>query len=183
MRQIALIVLSFVVSAGSAAAQTPEPRGTVGAMLGGSQTWDDEGSLGTGLAIGGRGEWRLFGTTSIEASLDFLTHDRSGGFFEAEGTSAIVGASLVHRFGRATAQPYILGGLHVIRHTGTTSFDGVPTDRESTDFGYHFGGGLAVRVGSSFEIGPEARFFVIQPQTDSDPAWANWIGARVGLRF
>jgi hypothetical protein len=40
-----------------------------------------------------------------------------------------------------------------------------------------------VRLGRRFEIGPEARFYIMQVSNDSDPAWADWIGVRFGARF
>jgi hypothetical protein len=178
-----VLVLTLLAFPALSSAQTDEPRGSVAGIFGAGKTWDDEGGLGAGIAAGGRIEWRLFGTTSVEGALDVLTHDRSGGAFEAEGTSLIVGVSLIQRFGRARVQPYVLGGVHLINHDGATRFGDLATPRQSTDGGFHFGGGLAVRVNERIEIGPEARFFIIQPEDGSAPAWADWIGIRVGFRF
>jgi len=170
-----------------AAQSTPhtDSRGSISGVFGGGRTWDDEGGLGSGPAIGGRVEWRLFGTTAVEGSIDALSHDRSGGFFEAEGRTVFFGATLLHRFANDTsrAQFYLLGGVHLAKHSGSTTFDGVRIDRDSTDPGYHFGGGIAIRIGERLEVGPEARFYIIQPGNDSDPAMAYWIGGRLGLRF
>ncbi len=150
-------------------------------VAGGGRTWDDEGSIGTGVVAGGRVQWRLFGGTSIDGSLDVLTHERQAGTFEASGTSVILGGSLVHRFGGAAARPYVLEGIDLVRHTGSTRFGGNSTDRESTDFGFHVGGGLGVRVSDRIELGPEGRFYFIQPADSSAPAWAYWIGGRLGF--
>jgi opacity protein-like surface antigen len=133
--------------------------------------------------VGGRLEWRLFGTTGVELSADWLKHDRDGQFFEANGHTTLLGVSLLHRFGERVAQPYVLGGLSLASHSGSTRFDDLRTERDSTDIGYHFGGGLAIRVSDRVEVGPEARFYMIQPENDSDPAFANWFGGRVGIRF
>jgi len=184
MRVLTVLLLSLLTFPAVSAAQADEPRGSVAGMLGGGKTWDDEGGLGNGIAAGGRLEWRLFGTTSIEAALDVLAHERSGGFFESDGHSTIVSASLLHRFGRATVQPYVLGGVHLIHHSGSTRFDDMAVaDLQSTDPGIHFGGGVTARINDHLEIGPEARFFIIRAGNDSDPAWAQWIGVRVGFRF
>jgi hypothetical protein len=183
MRRIGLLVLALVASGTAVNAQPVEPRGTAGVVLGGGRTWDDESNIGGGAVAGGRAAWRVFGTTSLEVSADVLGHDRSGGFFEAEGRSVILGVSLLHRFGDAAAQPYLLGGVDVLRHTGSTTFDGLRTERRSTDPGYHFGGGLAVRIGERFEAGPEARLYMIQPEDGSAPAFAYWIGGRLAVRF
>jgi opacity protein-like surface antigen len=181
MRVTALFVLSLLSLATGAFAQ--DSRASVGGTISASQTWDDEGSLGKGLGAGGRVDWRLFGNTSVEGSVDLLTHDRSGGFFQSEDTSTLVGASLVQRFGHQAVQPYVLGGVGLVHHSGTTQFQDLVSRRTSTDRAFHFGGGLAVKINERFEIGPEARFYVINAGNGSDPAWASRIGGRVGMRF
>jgi hypothetical protein len=183
MRIVVWGFLVLVCLSTDARAQTLESRGTVAGIVGAGRTWDDEGGLGAGPVVGGRVDWRVFGQTSIEASIDSLSHDRSGGFFEAEGRTTFLGVSVVQRFGTGAVRPYLLGGLHRASHSGSTTFDDVRIERDSTDFGYHFGGGIAIELGERFELGPEARFYMIQPENDSDPAMAYWIGFRVGLRF
>jgi hypothetical protein len=179
------LIVMFSVSLDATAQSThADSRGAIAGVVGGGRTWDDEGSLGTGPVVGGRAQWRVFGTTSVEASVDALSHDRSGGFFESEGRTIFLGATLLHRFIReesARGQFYILGGLHLAKHSGSTTFDGVRRDRDSTDPGYHFGGGIAIRIGKRLELGPEARFYLIQPGNDSDPAMAYWVGGRLGV--
>lgn len=66
---------------------------------------------------------------------------------------------------------------------GTTTFEGIGTERGSTSRGFHVGAGLAVRVGRRFEIGPEARFYFLEASSGSDPSLAYWIGGRFGVRF
>ena len=183
MRTIGILALAVSSLGAPAVAQTLEPSGTAGVVLGGGRTWDDESQIGGGIVAGGRVDWRLFGSTSLEASADVLTHDRSGGFFEAEGQTLLLGASLLHRFGTAAARPYVLGGFDIVRHDGSTTFEGVRTDRRSTDYGYHFGGGIGVRIGERLEAGPEARFYMIQPEDGSAPAFAYWVGGRLAIRF
>jgi hypothetical protein len=183
MRIVVPSLLLFACIATHARAQAPESRATVGGIVGMERTWDDEGSLGTGPAVGGRIDWRIFRQTSVEASVDFLSHDRSGGFFEAEGRTTFAGVSLVQRFGSEAIQPYVLGGIHLASHSGSTTFDGRRTDRDSTDFGYHFGGGIAFLANERLELGPEARFYLIHAEDDSSPALAYWIGVRVAIRF
>jgi len=183
MRAAMIIFLSLVAATPSAFAQSDPPRGRISGIIGTGKTWDDEGSLGTGVVAGGRVEWRLFGNTGIEGAFEGLTHDRSGGFFESEGASAMLSVSLLHRFGPDKYQTYILEGVDLIHHSGTTRFNNLAFDRESTDGGFHLGVGFAVRVGERVEIGPEGRFYVLRAENGSDPAWANWIGMRVGWRI
>ena len=59
-----------------------------GAFSDAGKIWDDEGSLGNGIVVGGRFDWRLFGGMSAEGAAEVLTHERSG-FFQAEGESVI----------------------------------------------------------------------------------------------
>jgi hypothetical protein len=182
VRALILVIASLLTSAGAVSAQTTETRGSAGAIVGAGRTWDDEGQIGSGLAAGGRVDWRLFGNTRAEAAFEFLRHERTGNF-ESKGHTLLTSASLVQRFGGGPAQPYVLGGLTIAGHSGTNRFGDMATVHTSTDFGYHFGGGIAVRLGQRFEIGPEARFYIIQASTDPDPAWANWVGVRFGARF
>lgn len=183
MRAAAVCLFSLLVGTPAVFAQSDAPRGRVSGVLGAGRTWDDEGSIGTGVGGGGRVEWRLFGNTGIEGAVDGLTHVRRGGFFQSEGTSTILSVSLRHRFGPDIVTTYILEGVDLVRHSGTTRIDNVTFGNKSTSTGFHFGVGLAVRVADRLEIGPEARFYILRPDNDSDPAWANWIGARLGVRF
>jgi hypothetical protein len=168
-----------------ARAQSPAAafNSTAAAVAGGGTTWDDEGKIGKGLLVGGRVDRRLFGNTFVEVSLDHLHHERSGRF-SAEGNTTLVTGAVVQRFGRGAVQPYALGGLTVARHRGTYGFlpDKVSL-AESTDTGFLYGGGLAVRAGPRFEVGPEVRFFFLGSDSDSSPAIGYWIGARLGVRF
>jgi hypothetical protein len=185
MRQGVLILLLIAASPGTADAQSTE-RGSVSGLIGAGRTWDDEGNIGGGVAAGGRVDWRVFGTTRLEVSADVLTHDRTPepvGAFGAEGTTTFVGVSLIKRFGRSEVQPYVLGGLDLVRHSGTTTFDQRETERKSTDWGVHGGGGVAFQIGSRVEVGPEARLYLIQPEDSSAPARAYWIGVRIAIRF
>jgi hypothetical protein len=183
MRIVAWSLLVMVALSADARAQARDSPVAVSGVVGAGRTWDDEGSIGTGSVIGGRIDWRISATTSVEGSIDSLAHDRSGGFFEAEGRTTFLGVSLVQRFGPIAARPYVLGGVHLAQHSGSTTFDGVRRERDSSNFGYHFGGGISFRAGDRFELGPEARFYIVQPEDDPDPALAYWIGVRVGVKF
>jgi hypothetical protein len=176
-----LFIFSLLALVPNLSAQDSQWR--VGGIVGAGQTWDDEGSLGPGVSAGGRIDWRLVGNTRVEAAIDLLTHDRSGEFFQANGDSVIVSASLLHGFGGGRVQPYVLGGASLVRHSGTTQFANLSFGRKSTDGGFHFGGGLSVVVGRRFELGPEARFYIIDAGNSSDPAWLYWLGGRFAIRF
>ena len=71
------------------------------------------------------------------------------------------------------------------RHSGTFGFPelNLLASTKGTSAGLAFGGGVAVRAGTRFEVGPEARFLILSADTDSGPAFANWIGGRFAFRF
>jgi hypothetical protein len=174
-----IIVLSGVV----AQAQSLESKGSASAIVGFGKTWDDEGSLGRGWLAGAAVDRVLFGTTRAELSIEILTHDRGSGFFLSNGQTTIGGVSLVHRFGRRTAQPYVFGGLTAGHHSGTNIFSGSPVNLSNTSVGLRTGFGVAVRAGARLEISPEIRLHQFFIDDDSDPALLMSFGIRFGVRL
>jgi hypothetical protein len=186
MRAIAAMATLWLLAGGGVAAQ-PAGSGfvfTIGGIAGGGTTWDDEGQIGTGLLVGFRADRRLFHNTFAEVSIDDLWHERTGRF-SADGKTFLVTGAIVQRFGHGAGQPYVLGGITLGRHNGTFGFPeaNILSSTKSTSLGVAFGGGLAIRAGTHFEVGPEARFLILSSDTDSGPAFANWIGARFAARF
>lgn len=183
----AFIMAALVAAVAAPAAAQSVRQGfdsTVSAVGGGGRTWDDEGQIGSGIVVGGRVDRRLFGNTFLEGGLELLGHTRTGRF-AADGHTTFISGTLVQRFGLGAAQPYVLGGYTVALHSGTAGFpeDGILHDTGGTSHGYLFGGGVAAAIGDRFEIGPEARFFVLGSKDDSLPAWATWVGVRFAMRF
>ena len=189
MRTIAAVIAIWAIwvfGSVNAWAQPSETsfNSTVGGIAGGGKTWDDESQIGTGLLVGFRADRRLFHNTFAEIAIDDLRHERTGRF-SADGKTLIFTGSIVQRFGRGAAQPYVLGGVALARHSGTSGFPelNLLSSARGTSAGVTFGGGVAVRAGTRFEVGPEARFLILSPDTDSGPAFANWIGGRFAVRF
>ena len=183
MRIAILCTTVFLATAAAAAAQPDESRTSVTAITGVAKTYDDESSLGRGWLVGGSVDRVLFGTTRLEGSLELVTHSRDTGHFAAEGDTTIVGLSLVHRFGRRTVQPYVLGGVTIGHHSGTSSFDDLRFTASSTDLGLRFGAGVAVVVNPRFEVSPEFRMNGFFIDNDSNPWMVSSFGVRVGYRF
>lgn len=183
MRIGILCLTAFLAAAGTAAAQPAESRTSVAAIAGVAKTYDDESSIGRGWLMGGSVDRVLFGTTRAELSLEFVTHNRDTGHFAAEGTTTVGAVSLVHRFGRRTAQPYVLGGITVGHHSGKSSFDALRFTASSTDLGLRFGGGVAVVINDRFELSPEFRMNGFFIDNDSSPWMIPSFGVKVGYRF
>ncbi len=186
MRTMAAVMAIWVLAGVNAWAQPwgASFNSTVGGIAGGGKTWDDESQIGAGLLVGFRADRRLFHNTFGEISIDDLQHERTGRF-TADGKTLIFTGSIVQRFGRGAAQPYVLGGVALARHSGTFGFPelNVLNSTKGTGVGVAVGGGVAVRAGTRFEVGPEARFLIFSSETDSGPAFATWIGARFAVQF
>src|SRR5687768_8161141 len=183
MRSVVFFTLALLLSPAVALAQPQESRTTVTALTGVGKTFDDEGSLGNGWIVGGSLERVVFGTTRAEVSLEHFSHHRDSEYFGSSGGTTVVGATLVHRFGRRQAQPYLFAGLTVGRHSGTNRFSSGTTDISSTNHGLRFGFGIAVRVGERFEVSPELRMNGFYIDRDSDPATIPSLGIRFGMRL
>ena len=185
MRIVVWGFLVLVCLLADARAQTPESRGTVGGTVVAGRTWDDEGAaLGpvrqsvdvSRLASIRTNEYRRIDRLAVARPQRWLLRSRR--------TNDVPGRLRRSAFRTQAVRPYLLGGLHLASHSGSTMFDGVRTERDSTGFGFHFGGGIAFRIGQRFELGPEARFYMIQPDNDLPiPAMAYLDRFSVGLRF
>jgi hypothetical protein len=152
-------------------------------VTGGGTTLDDEGSLGSGWLAGAAIDRVIFGTTRVEGSLEYFAHHRDIQYFGSDGGTTVVGVSLVHRFGRQRAQPYLFAGLTVGHHSGTNRYVDQSVKITSTDRGMRFGAGITVQAGRRFEISPEFRFNGFFIDRDSDPAMLPSIAVRVGVRL
>lgn len=179
----AVFAVLLAMTAASAHAQPRESRSSINVIAGAGKTFDDEGSLGRGWLVGGAVDRVLFGTTRAEFTLELLTHERDAGYFRANGRTVIAGASLVHRYGRRQAQPYLFGGITAGHHSGTAEFSNTRLSRSNSDIGLRFGVGIAIRAGTRFEISPELRMNGFFIDNDSDPAMLPSFGVRFGVRL
>jgi opacity protein-like surface antigen len=180
----ALAAALVLVSAASSAAQdAPPARPTIAAVAGAGRTWEDEGSIGSGLLAGARVDRRIRGGTLAEVAFDYLRHDRRDRYVATGGTLLIT-AAVVQRLGRRDARPYLLGGLALAHHSGTSGFPEIShttTHRSSTNLGFSGGGGLTFKAGRRLQVGPEARFITLSGGSGSSPVYLYWIGGRVAF--
>ena len=178
----ALLLLFLTFTATAVHAQTGS-KSSVSAVLGGGQTWDDEGSLGRRWLAGAAVDRPLIGGLRAQLSVEVLTHNRSEGYLQAEGRTVIAGASLLQHFGHARARPYVFGGATSGHHSGSRTFVDVRSEDSSTDFGWRAGAGVAIGTGSKYEISPELRVNGFFTDSDSHPATLLSIGVRVAMRL
>jgi hypothetical protein len=174
----------LIVCAGTVSAQPSSSRWTLGGTGGAGRTWDDEGQIGGGLLAGGFARWRWLSRTDLEASLDLLTHNRTGGSFEAKGHTTFVTAAIVQRFGRDSVNGNLLVGVTLAAHSGTAGFprDQLVVETHSTHPGYIFGGGLMFRASRRVSVEPLVRLAMLTAKVDSDPWSAMMGGVRIGFR-
>ena len=177
------LLLLFVTFTATAVHAQTESKSSVSVVVGGGQTWDDEGSLGRGWLAGAAIDRALVGQLRAELSVEVLTHGRSEGYLQADGHTVIAGASLLQRFGRARARPYIFGGATGGHHSGSRTFVDVHSEESSTDFGWRAGAGVAIGAGSKYEISPELRMNGFFTDSDSHPATLLSIGVRLAIRL
>jgi hypothetical protein len=185
MRTLVAVLFVSLLAATPAVAQEPQrSRLGAGGTFGFGETWDDEGSIGSGWLAGGYLDYRLFGKTDLEVGVDVLRHERTGSPFYAEGHTTFVSASLLRRFGSDRHNGYLLGGLTIGAHKGSAGFpaDGILNTHEGTDWGWIFGGGASFRIGDRLDIGPVIRITLMNVSNDSDPAMVIMTGVRVGFR-
>jgi opacity protein-like surface antigen len=185
-RALILGAVFIAASAAAAAAQpaAPSERWTFGGTAGVGRTWDDEGQIGGGVLAGGYVQWHWLSHTDVDAAVDLLTHNRTGGYFEAHGRTLLLSGALVQRFGGPSASGYVLGGLTLARHSGSAGFpaDNVVVRTRGTRPGYIVGGGMMFRVRRRLDAGPMVRMALLTADDDSDPAAAIVAGVRVGFR-
>jgi hypothetical protein len=185
-RDIILAAALLIASAATLSAQPapPSARWTFGATAGLGRTWDDESQIGSGLLAGGYAQWRWLSHTDVEVSVDLLTHNRTGGFFEAHGHTTFLGGALVQRFGGSAVYANVFGGVTLAAHSGTAGFpaSNLITEASSTHPGYIFGGGMMFRASRRIHVGPMMRIVLLTADSDSDPAFAIMGGVRIGFR-
>ena len=160
----------------------------VTATLGHGKTWDDEGSIGSGLSAGGSVEWRFHPRLSAAFRVERLGHERhtSGDFLVFTGRTIFATGEIKYRFTSAGVAPYVAGGYGAVVYSGTlTSNFGPPgTIRRSSQSGtFVGGGGIEIPLGTRFVIAPEVRLFMCQPKDDFAPWAAIRGGVSAGWRF
>jgi hypothetical protein len=180
---VATAMLLAVLSPRSASAQT-DSRFIAGAGVGIARTWDDESLLGTGLLTEGRIGWAFTPKAQIELAMTHVPYNRE---FESgvatEGRSIFTSVALKYDFSSGTVRPFVMAGYGLNNHRGTrVSPPDFESETSTTDHGYVLGTGFTVNRGR-WQIGPEARVYMMAIESDASAAMMLTGSMRASLRF
>lgn len=157
------LLFSFLFIAPTVLGQNFASRGEVFGSIGGGKAYDDEGSLGKGLDIGGGAGFRLTPRLGLEGHVNRIEYKRdfsSGVRFE--GTAVFTTANLLYHFSTSRAQPYVVGGVGFVHLENRSRFpeDDFLPKRTANGFATNFGGGVKIFLSKNFSLRPEVRVFI-----------------------
>jgi opacity protein-like surface antigen len=136
-------------------------RREVFGAIGIGKTYDDEGSLGSGLNAGGGFGYRLSQRFALEAEVNgFRTRrDFSSSFapFQANGAH-VMGSGLLY-LSRGRAQAYLLLGAGLLHVHVKNGFGELPAGQSGNGFAVNLGGGLKIFMRPHFSLRPELRIY------------------------
>jgi hypothetical protein len=130
-------------------------RADIFGLIGLGKVYDDEGSLGSGVNLGGGIGYRLRKRLGVEAEVNAFRSERDFGAFPPPFRFSgfqVMGNALSH-FGPPRAQFYILGGLGVMGVRNRNR------DVADTQFGIGFGVGMKIFASEHIYIRPDLRIF------------------------
>lgn len=173
-------VLLAVLTARVAQAQERDPRLALQGSLGWGEAWSDESRLGGGTSLEASVEVRVLRKLGMQFSISRYSHDRTFPYpsnVRFSGDSLMFSGDLLYHFSGTRVQPFLLGGVALVRTQNRSSFpvfayDGwllVPRQigeqvLESSEdgLGLTFGGGVELPLGRSLAIRTEARCVFIR---------------------
>jgi opacity protein-like surface antigen len=158
-----VILMSFLLIAPATLAQSYDSRGEVFGSIGGGKIYDDEGSLGKGLDIGGGVGFRITPKVGIEGQVNRIDYERN--FFSGvrfAGTAVFTTANLLYHFSTEKVQPYLVGGVGFVHHENRSRFpeDNVLPKRTTNGLATNFGAGVKIFLNKKFSVRPEFRIFL-----------------------
>ena len=186
-----VLVLSLTLAAWMALAQvaplTPPAAPVPGPVsltvsVGHGQTWEDEGSIGSGTAAGGGMEWRFSPRWSLGADVERLGYHRDTPGLEWSGRTLFASLNIVYRFAGHGVSPYVSGGFGGAFQTGETVDRITPltvTRPRSSASTMKFGAvGLQIPIGDRWAVSPDFRITFCHPPVD----FAPWAAMRFGVK-
>jgi len=108
----------------------------------------------------------------LEVSID--RHSESFDLLNQQITETPIQASLLLRLGGGRVSPFLLGGPGWYRRS-VQSIDGPDVSVNTTEFGWHAGGGLEIRAGRHFGIHGDYRYTFLDFGDDDEEEDAGFI--------
>jgi outer membrane protein W len=162
---------------------------TVSVLAGYGRTWDDEGSIGTGGAIGGAVEYRFRPKLSVNGAIERLAHERDTGFLHWSGRTVFATLGVTYHFTASGVSPYVGGGFGGAFYKGQLADalalppPGTVSPRSSTSTLGYGNAGVDIPIGDRFVISPDLRVSLCQPQDDFAPWSTIRFGVKASVKF
>jgi opacity protein-like surface antigen len=157
-------------------------RGRVFGGVGGGRFYDDEGSLGRGVTYRAGAEWRPLTRLGIEAELLGIHHTRHD-YFQVRGNGLSISANALFYFSRSKVQPYVLGGIGMLKTDYRYSWPGTANGefhRSETEPALNLGAGIRFFINRRWSLDPQIRTAVSSP---SYYAIVNYFSMSLGYHW
>jgi hypothetical protein len=187
----ASIVLSLIAQA-APATPPPAPPAPVSiyASIGAGKTWDDEGSIGNGLAAGGGVAWRFRPKWSVGGDIERVGHERDTPGLKWSGHTVFASANVTYHFAARGVSPYVGGGFGGAFHDGEVldrlmlPGSGGPLRTVSSSSTMEYGVvGVEIPVGTRLVVSPDVRWTFCQAPDDSAPFSVIRFAVKAAVRF
>jgi len=184
LRHLAVFA-AFLAVAAPLAAQNYTRRAEVYGQIGAGVTYDDEGSIGNGIAGGGGIGVRFLRRLGAEFDVNAFRHERNFSFGRLTGSGQFFTGNLVFHFTTGRVQPYILAGAGGLHSRLETPFSGTPVFRETTTFAGDVGAGLKIFANERWSIRPEVRIYAggNTPNFQSSDALVSHVRVSIGVGY
>ena len=150
------LLLLVLAAASPAAAQVSFGLGIHGGVVSAS---DADNTVPTG---GAHARLRLLGFLGLEGAVDYRQEEFSGGLLQVD-TVPITLSVLLYPIPVGPLQPYLVGGIGFYLSDITVA-DGPSND--TSNVGAHLGGGLDIRLGSSWALHGDVRYVIRELDTN-----------------
>jgi len=197
---VAIVLVSGLAGGSVAGAQSLPREVSVYGLASRASTWDDEGSLGSGMGLGGGITVGL--TTAVAVEVDLLRgrHERmtSDGGLRWQGTPIIATAGVRYRFGGGRVRPYVSGGAGVLRYSGsftearpirlppgatTADYPMRTVSRSGSAFVMAGGLGVEIDIANGWFVQPDARLVLTNPDNPQPLFFVTRSGVSFGYRW
>lgn len=182
----ASLVLSTVLAQSAPPPSSAQGSTSVSVLAGRGRTWDDEGSIGSGSAVGGAVEYRFRPKLSVNGAVERLAHQRDTGFLKFSGRTVFATIGVTYHFGATGVSPYVGGGFGGAFYNGTLTDDiagDAVVHRSSTSTLAYGSAGVDIPIGDRFVVSPDVRIALCQPQDDFAPWSTIRFGVKAAVRF